>query len=61
MGHIYSPRFTVIDWERLTIYEFDALGSVETLALLDVKELLGALNKEAGKRELDELKRQGEE
>lgn len=56
----YSPRFTVIDWERLTIYEFDTLGDVKTLALLDVPELLGVINMEKDKRELDELKRQGE-
>lgn len=60
MKNTYSPRFTVIDWERLTIYEFDTLDNVKPLALLEVSELLGVLNSEKDKREKDELKRQGE-
>ena len=60
MKSTYSPRFTVIDWERLTIYEFDTLDNVKPLALLEVSELLDVINKEKDKRELDELKRQGE-
>ena len=60
MKNTYSPRFTVIDWERLTIYEFDTLDNVKPLALLEVSELLDVINMEKDKRELDELKRQGE-
>ena len=60
MRNTYSPRFTVIDWERLTIYEFDTLDNVKPLALLEVSELLDVINMEKDKRELDELKRQGE-
>lgn len=60
MKNTYSPRFTVIDWERLTIYEFDTLDNVKSLALLEVSELLSVINMEKDKRELDELKRQGE-
>lgn len=61
MKQTYSPRFTVIDWERLTIYEYDTLDNVKSLALLEVSELLGVLNSEKDKRQMDELKRQGEE
>ena len=57
----YAPKYTLINWERLTIYEFDTIADVEVKSLIDVKELLGALLKEQERREADEQKRQGYE